>query len=537
MSMIPIFVALLASPCDQLRLSLAPGLSVDPPTSIRSSVGTIPLTEGRGCLRDAAGLKLDGFRYYSEEVEGKRSREVRYFPASLSLIRWPLDGATPGDRGSLILRREGASWAEGRSFALGVEGSNERPFVRFALEAGTWDAALVVPRYCPTFAAGIQTGDGDRELQRAALSPAARLLGRIKNSRTAKVLSDWRAYLRPSAQQARTEPAAALFEAWPIARDAPTLDFGSVPAGAWDLTIEAADHRRTKRPGLAFRPGQVVDVGDLFVMAPGQLRAHLRFPSQLPTTELVAAVWGEDRAWPGPTPLASRRVRPAPEVVVDFGDLAPGQVVLSVSTSPPTGLWRHVEVTVASAELADITEEFAPIKVFGSVLRGTAPVTDATVKLFQSPGESTAVATTGSGDYEAFVWSAGQYGIRVTAGQSPPVEDRFEIPAGEAEFPHDIALPNGSLRGVVLDDRTSEPLKGARVAFMTAPTERGTWDRTGQSGEVTTADDGTFRFDGLRTEPLNLEVHAADYAPAIRHKLSQPRKAPQSKFEWERAQP
>jgi hypothetical protein len=368
----------------------------------------------------------------------------------------------------------------------------------------------MVRGFSPVLREQITIGGKDVVLPATALQPAGLLLARVKDARTGKPPPTWKAVLTQTKNV--SQGLADFFASWPIAQGGEVLDFGSVPPGAWDLVIEAPDHRVGRRKELTFRPGETTSIGDLFLVGGGALEVHLTFPSELPPGQLALSVWAEGRMGPKDVPLGQRFVWPTRGVFAEFGDLDAGVVFLLVATIPPSALWRRIEVPIAADQVAEVSEEFAPIRIHGEVWKGSEPVANASVGLTQSGGKGFPTNSNEKGEYEIFAWAPGFYGVRVTAPGLVRVEEKIEVPADVPDFIHDISLPNASIEGVVLDDQRGSPVDKADVLIQSASTEEGMKDHPGQAASARSKQDGTFQFEGLRTEPFDLEVRAPTYA-------------------------
>ncbi len=245
----------------------------------------------------------------------------------------------------------------------------------------------------------------------------------------------------------------------------------------------------------------------------GAIEAHLAFPKRLPDGKLVASLWPAGARQRGAPPLASRQVDPKAEVVLEFPDIAPGQVVLSLATSPPSGFWGHIDVAVLADEVAEIRQDFSPVKVYGEIWKNDAPVEGAKVDIFQKASESAGTTSNTAGEYELFVWSPGTYGLRVFPPDAARFDERIEIPPSTAELPHDVSLPAASLSGTVVDADSGAPIGGASIGVQSSPMQNGTMvGRSAQSESVKSGPDGAFRVDGLRDEPYDVDAQADGYA-------------------------
>jgi hypothetical protein len=480
-----------------------------------TAAGQLLLSGGRGCVSSPKVLDSKEFRYYTLSGVGLHpaAGEIRYFPAHLTLLRWATDPHKGFGDATVILKRKDETWSGAGTFSARIERSESGTFVRFVLAEGIWDVALLEPGFGPIFHVGVSVRGSAMDLPRLSALPAGRVHGRVRNARSGKAPPEWRGYLRSSARARNDSPAAALFADWPVAADSEDLDFASVPPGAWDLHIQVPGHRGADRAGLSVRAGQTVEVGDLFVGGTGAIEAHLTFPKRLPGGKLVASLWPSGSRRRGAPPLATRQVDPRSEIDLEFPNISPGQVALSLATAPPSGFWGHVDVAVLADQVAEIREEFSPVKVYGEIWKNDEPVEGAKVNIFQKAGESAGTTSNAAGEYELFVWSPGTYGLRVFPPDAARFDERIEISPSIAEFPHDVSLPSASLSGTVVDADSGAPISGATVGIQSSPMKDGTMvGRSAQSESTSSGADGGFRFDGLRDGPFDLDAQAEGYA-------------------------
>jgi hypothetical protein len=356
----------------------------------------------------------------------------------------------------------------------------------------------------------ITIGDKDAVLPATVLEPAGILLASVKDARTGKPPPTWKAVLTPT--KGEPQGLGDFFASWPIAQGGDVVDFGSVPPGAWDLVVEAPDHRVGRRKELTFRPRETTSVGDLFLVGGGALEVHLTFPTELPSGQLALSVWAEGRMGPKDVPLGQRLVRPTRDVFAEFGDLDVGVDFLLVATIPPSPLWQRIAIPIAADQIAEVSEEFAPIRIHGEVWKGREPVANASVGLARSGGKGFPTSSNEKGEYEIFAWAPGNYGVRVTAPGLARFEEKIDVPPDVPDYVHDISLPNASIEGVVLDNGSGAPIDNAHVLIQSASTDEGMKDHPGQSASARSKKDGTFQFEGLRVEPFDLEVRSPKYA-------------------------
>ena len=425
-------------------------------------------------------------------------------------MQWSITGEARS--GELFVKKHEERWSAADVFPVDMEPLSGRAGVRFALATGHWDIALVIPRVAPLLRFDL-VGDGTgKTLTPQASTPAGRVTGRIKEARTGNVPRHWRAYVRDI--NADLDPATqAFFEQRPVAIDGRVFDYSSLPAGSWEVLVEAAGHGRRRATFSISPPFVPVDLGDMFLTAGGNLKVDVSFPSELPRGAVLVSLY-RDR--PGsllgkPELLASQTLRLAPQASVDFTDLEPGMLRL-VCESAIDGLYRQEQAIIVAGKVLTIPLSFIPTTIEGEVWRGRMPIESVTVTLERDRHRVAGVSDS-EGRYAIRVWSAGDYLCTAQPANGGIFPQVVIVPPETATVSHDIALPPNVVIGIVRDADTGAPIPSARIRYQNTEQVSG---RTAVNFYYTryAGSDGAYRLDNLEARSVDLHVTADGYAPA-----------------------
>jgi len=425
-------------------------------------------------------------------------------------LEWPVKSEARS--GELIVKKHDVSWTVADAFPIEVEPLRGRSALRFALAPGHWDVAIVLPGLAPLLRFNL-VGDGaEKTLTPQEPTPAGHVTARIKDTRTGGTPAHWRAHARDI--NTDLDPAArTFFDQRPIAIDDHFLDYSSLPAGSWEVLVEAAGRGRRRVTFSVSAPFATVDLGDVFLTGGGNLKVALSFPKELPKGAILVSAY-RDR--PGsllgtPELLASKTVRPASEANVDFTDLEPGTIRV-VCESAIDGLYRQEQVIIVAGKLFAIPLTFIPTSIEGEVWRGKTPVEGVTVNMDHERHKVSGVSDA-NGRYAVRVWSPGHYLCMAQPANGGLYTQVVIVPPDTATVPYDIALPPNAVTGTVRDADTGAPVPNARIRFENTERVSG---QTAVNFHYTryAGPDGTYRLDNLDARAIDLNVTASGYAPA-----------------------
>jgi hypothetical protein len=411
-----------------------------------------------------------------------------------------------------------------RAFAAPLEKTEDGRRVRFAMPPGTWDLAIVVPGFAPSFVTELDVYDSDDTVRVAAvkLEPAARVTARVLDPRSGRPPDRWTAWISRVGSHSDDEETK-FFDGRPIAENGASLDFSSLPVGDWELRAEGdCGCRPSRQPPQPFRvkatkPRQRVNLGDIFLSDTGALRVVVAFPTEVPDQEFSCRVARSPTSGEGELErLAAKTFAPNASTVVMFADLETGPVTIQCGDN--RDIYDQKTATIAGGEIVEVEFTFAPIRLSGNVRRGEDRVPGATVTaVLSGPEDQTVQAKSDDlGSYHLVVWPVRE-AIRLL---TTPPEDRLpfaenlEVEAGATKIDHDVLLPSSSIRGIVRDKETGEALAGAEVAFSGSLEAKGSeWGRFSTS---TTSDgEGRFRVGNLLDKPLDVDVTLEGYARSV----------------------
>lgn len=494
----------------RLIVAPAPGSQFTLPARVQTPAGSVALdAKGEGILMKGSRPEIPGFRTIvvsRKDGPGK----ILYFPASCSVVQWPI--SSDAVSGELLVKKHDERWSAAVASSVEVESPNRRSSVRFVLAPGHWDVAVILPRLAPLFRFDL-VGDGtERALTRQESTPAGRVTARVKDARTGIVPPHWRAHAREI--NADLDPAMrTFFDQRAIATDARSLEYSSLPAGSWEILVEATGQGRRRATLSISPPFPPVDLGDIFLTGGGNLKAVLSFPGELPRGALLVSAY-RDR--PGsllgaPELLGSRTVRAAPQASVELTELEPGRIRL-VCESAIDGLYRQEDGIIVAGKLLTMALTFIPTNVEGEVWRGKTAIEGATVSL-EHDRHRVASVSDSNGKYAVRVWSPGDYQISAQPTDGGLYTQVVLVPPETATVTYDIALPPNAVTGTVRDADTGEPVAKARIAFTNTERVRG---RTAVNFHYTryAGPDGVYRLDNLDPRSIDLSISAPGYAPA-----------------------
>jgi hypothetical protein len=230
---------------------------------------------------------------------------------------------------------------------------------------------------------------------------------------------------------------------------------------------------------------------------------------------------------------------PAPEPKVLFqgmtdkagicrsGRIAPGPYTLRLAMAGNRSFLDR-SVVLTNGEETEVAVPMVSIRVHGTVLRGTeaAPSYGVTfsdeneIKPNATRRDAQAEATTNEeGEYEALLWSPGDYdaGVRTPEG-TPATHKRLRLENTEERV--DFFLEDHDVSGVVLDDRDRPVADATVVLSWNQRSHR--LSRTGKKGSFSfpLAEDGTGTVRTLKPgyfEPplIEVEAHPGAYPPPL----------------------
>ena len=193
-------------------------------------------------------------------------------------------------------------------------------------------------------------------------------------------------------------------------------------------------------------------------------------------------------------------------------DLAPGEYAISASAeghvpsaiARKLGAGEHAAVEIALAEGGRALTGIVTDSYGGPI--ASARIDAAKLGAMARPGQAIAMAISGSDGRFKLTVAAGQLVVGVSHPDYAP-QSRF-VEIGETGATADFALvPGGVLEGIVRDERTKEPVAGARIV---AERDQPALQLAEAASHVATAGaDGKFRIAGLR--PGAYELVAASH--------------------------
>jgi hypothetical protein len=499
-------------------LAPAPGARFPFPEELRTDAGTVKLdSRGRGRVERPAAPA--GFRSY--RFRGSNAEQIRYFPSGLSLLTWPLRARDAGssrfpEEGELIIVAHGQSWSAADKFRVDLETAEPKArTLRLVLPLGRWDVAAVLPGWSPVFSLDVNTDGKDAILSASSLEAAANLKARIREKRSGGPPAHWSAFLQsltPAIDPVRTR----FFAQYPVGKDLLAVDFDSLPIAGWELRVDAPGFPPRSERIPPAKPGQTVDLGNLFLSGFGSLRVALSFPDRVPEGDLVVSLH-RNSVEPLPQLLeiaaASRVVIPKETCSAEFQDLDPGPVTVRIR-GEASGLRDERETSIREGETAEVPIELTPRKVRGIVSRASKPLADIEMTLARGTIKSSARSES-DGQFSLVTWSAGHYLLMATAeagqmGFAEPVT----IPEDVRVFEHDVKLPSTGIAGTVRDAETRRLIANATVDLENnqAPDA----DKIHFMKRAKTDADGRYRFDYLSKESLQVSFKADGYSTSIR---------------------
>jgi hypothetical protein len=504
-----------------VEIAPAPGAPVAAEIAVNGKTVALDAA-GRGRVPSGASLSAAGLRLSEPDAGG--TSEILYYPHTSALASWRLPGLGASGPASVVLKEhEAETWENARTFAAPLEKTAEGRRVRFAIPAGLWDAAIVVPGFAPAFVLELDVYEDDEVLRVAAtkLEPAALLGARVLDARTGRSPHHWKAWISP-VDGPRGDEETRFFEDRPIAEDGSALDFASLPVGEWELRVEALEsgsaRGRARAAVKAARPRERVNLGDIYLADFGSLRVAVTFPTRVPDREFACWVTRVPLGGEGQLEgLGSKDFTPSAANDLVFDDLEAGPV--TIQCGDHKDIYDRREATIVAGEVAAADFSFAPVRVSGSVRRGDDGVSGANVAaVLSGPDELKVQAKSDErGSYDLVVWPARNSILLLTT----PPEDRLpfaeslDVGEGQTEIEHDVQLPSRSIRGTVRDQETGAILPGADVTFS-GPLEAKGLEEGRFSMSTMSDGEGRFRLGNLLDQPLDVEVTLAGYAPSVR---------------------
>jgi hypothetical protein len=494
-------------------IPIAPAPGAPAISAIRVSASEVHLdNSGHGSVARDADLSSEIVRFY--ETAGGEA--VFYYPAGDTLVSTTIQTTVDALVADVFAKQTSASWQTARKLQVPVEPGRTGFRLRFVLEPGDWDLALLVPGSAPAFANGVRAGTATLEVGPLRLGAAGRVKARILDARTGKPPSGWEAYVSKIGADPKTDEAR-FFSQRPIAASGSSLDFGSLPVGGWDLRVESPGRSKPRKPVNISGPGVFADLGDVYVTDLGKLRLVLEFPDEIPPANFEVKLTSS--AAVPPIDLGSRTVRAAPEAAAEFGDIEPGDVDIECS-SKEMHIWRLESAVVEPDRTAEVRIVVHPLHVHGTVRHGDQVVAGAKVSWLsgrKSVGEPPPVTSDALGVYDLKAW-AGEDKIGLAAlspGEETSYVEFVDVDRESTDLSHDIVLPANEIRGVVRDSATGATLEGATVVFTTAldqkePDENATSFMIQQKTDA----DGRFRLANLTEGAVDVAVSLTGYSTA-----------------------
>lgn len=192
-----------------------------------------------------------------------------------------------------------------------------------------------------------------------------------------------------------------------------------------------------------------------------------------------------------------------------FADLNAGTYSVRFTKTGYQSITRG-SVQVTAGQLTTVDVQLTATQAQTGSITGTVTdnsgraVAGATVDLLVQGSVSRATTTSSSGTFQFASVAAGSYGVRVTAGNLPPVTQTITVTAGQTTRVNFVVQPNsgaGSVGGQVRAPN-GIPIMGAQVTIIRGP-------RVGQ--RVVTGKDGRFNFVGLTPGSYTLQFTAGGY--------------------------
>lgn len=273
-------------------------------------------------------------------------------------------------------------------------------------------------------------------------------------------------------------------------------------------TLEHAGYARRQAEGLSASPGTFT-----FRAIPLERAATLRATVRAEGKPVAGAScqvveYAANSLGPVPEPTIHSEGKTDAAGTCRSAPLAPGPYRLRLTAAArQSRLERSVEL--AAGEETAVEIDLIPIRVYGNVLRGSKPVKDHVVVLYDADnpvpnatrrdGAAEAI-TDEEGKYEAVLWTPGSYFASLETPDGTPADGRqVWLDLGE-EQQVDFDLEEHTVAGSVVDDR-DKPVAGASVGLR--------WNkmlRLAKSDEA-----GSFQFPLPEPGEGRIEVRKAGY--------------------------
>ena len=272
-------------------------------------------------------------------------------------------------------------------------------------------------------------------------------------------------------------------------------------------TVERTGYARRRVEGLSASPGTFT-LREVRLEKSASLRAMVRAegkPVAGASCEVVE--YEANPLGPVPEPTIHSQGKTDAAGTCRSSHLAPGPYRLRLKTpDQKSRLERSVEL--AAGEETTFEIDLVPVRVYGSVLRGSKPVKGYAVVLLDADNPipnatrrnaAAEAVTDEEGKYEAVLWSPGSYFISLESPDGTPADGR-EIWLEVGEQQADFHLEEHSVVGTVVDDR-DRPVAGATVGLR--------WNRMLRVAR--TGDQGTFEFALPEPGEGRIEARKAGY--------------------------
>jgi hypothetical protein len=273
-------------------------------------------------------------------------------------------------------------------------------------------------------------------------------------------------------------------------------------------TLDHAGYARRRAEGLSASPGTFA-FREIPLEKAATLRAMLRAEGK-PVVGASCQIVEYEANPLGPVPEPTIRSQGKTDAAGTCRSipLAPGPYRLRLTPSEQRSrLERSVELAAGEETVVEI--DLVPIRVYGSVLRGSKPAKDHVVILYDADnpvpnasrrdGAAEGV-TDEEGKYEALLWMAGSYFASLETPDGTPADGRqIWLDVGE-EQQVDFNLEEHTVAGSVVDER-DQPVAGASVGL-----------RWNQMLRLAKSDDaGAFQFPLPEPGEGRIEVRKAGY--------------------------
>jgi hypothetical protein len=251
-----------------------------------------------------------------------------------------------------------------------------------------------------------------------------------------------------------------------------------------------ADQRQQTAPIF---PGNISDLGTLYLARPGAIQADISFPREIPAGPFDVAVYRRSPIDGHADLLGHQTLTPTRQVSVTFPNLGPTRVIVTFSL-PIVGLYQEAEVIVQPQQLARFAMTFSPIALRGIVMQAGRPSSGALLRIAQRQRQVAELVAGPDGEYETTLWSPGEYTITARAeDHGGPSATTIVARQNATTITQVITLPNQHLAGTVTAEDGQTPVPNVEVLYRIDAVE----SEHSLSMRTLTASDGSFKFTDL----------------------------------------